>query len=377
MTHQKMLGWAVLVAACCVGIVCIPYEEAREEFCHNADPARQQEICPRLPVGDGGTEPSPDAGTDGGTQPTGCKVQSDCQAPQAGSCFEAGACVEGRCVYPQKNDGSPCSGTPTAQCREPTGTCKSGVCEYTLRTSGSCDDRNLCTESDSCNSAGDCIGTAKVCNNTDPAMQCYEQTGICSLSTGTCVFAPKSINSTCNDGDACTLNDVCNGAGSCGGGRLDCSNPPTCRQWAGTCSNGMCNWGLKAPNSTCDDGNGCTRNDVCSSGGTCRGTAISCNNPPNQCHEWTGTCTASNECQYRPKQAGSPCEVGDQCTEDTCNASGQCVAGGAVACESTPCVTAIGCDANTGCVYDDWCTRNGWQCVDNCCRNDFGQCVIQ
>jgi hypothetical protein len=295
MTNQMRLGWAAFVAACCIGTACVPWEEAREEFCQNADPARQQRICPA----DGGADPLPDAGTDGGTQPTNCKVPSDCPAPQPGQCVDPGTCVDGRCVYLFKEDGTGCSGTPLEPCRESTGTCKRGICDYTQKSSGPCEDGNLCTEGDSCNSAGNCIGTAKVCNNTDPAKQCYEPTGMCSNATGECVFTPKPLNAPCNDGIACTVSDACNGAGSCGGRTLDCSNPPTCRQWTGTCSNGACDWTLKVANSACDDGDLCTTGDVCNGSGQCSpGPAVTCPNRRQECLALEG-CVPNRGCVYQ------------------------------------------------------------------------------
>ena len=343
MKQQMKLGWAALLAACCVGAACVQSDDARDEFCQNADPGRQQEIC--RPV-DGGTKP------DGGTLPTDCRVASDCQVP-AGLCVETGECVDGRCVYPVKQDGAPCNGTPPVSCRESTGTCKSGTCDYTVKTSGLCDDSNACTDDDTCNVSGACVGTARVCNA--PPSQCHEPAGTCA--NGDCSYAPKARNISCNDGNACTVNDVCDGAGTCGGMTLSCNSAPSpCHEWVGTCSNNACDYRLKAVNSSCNDGNPCTTADSCNSSGTCAGAPLDCNIPPSPCQEWAGTCS-NNACDYRPRPAGTSCNDGSMCTiGDSCDGSGQCIAG-----ESDPCIPPstccdyLGCSPSTGCIYANRC----------------------
>ncbi len=136
--------------------------------------------------------------------------------------------------------GVSCNTSP-GQCYEAAGTCSLGVCSYAPKASGaSCDDGNACTGADACNGAWVCSGSATSCSN--PPGQCYEAAGTCS--GGACSYAPKAAGSTCNDGNAGTLNDVSNGvcmtvnydSNNCGG----CGNRcpwkfPTCYQ--GACEN--------------------------------------------------------------------------------------------------------------------------------------------
>jgi hypothetical protein len=48
MNRRLRFALSVLAAVCGLSTSCIPFDSAREEFCQNADPAQQQEICPRL-----------------------------------------------------------------------------------------------------------------------------------------------------------------------------------------------------------------------------------------------------------------------------------------------------------------------------------------
>ncbi len=194
MTNLLRIGWATLIVACSIVASCIPFEEAREEFCLEADPSRRQEFCPTGSNSDGGTEPALDAGTDGGTLPTQCTAASECTKPQPGQCIDSGDCVDGRCVYVFKDDGTGCSGTAPSQCHEPTGTCSSGQCAYAFKArQASCDDGNPCTAYDVCDGAGGCRGTALSCNS--PPSPCHEWVGSCSNNV--CNYQLKPVNTVC------------------------------------------------------------------------------------------------------------------------------------------------------------------------------------
>ncbi len=336
MTNQKMLGWAVLMAACCVGTACIPYEEAREEFCQNADPARQKEICSAGTgedggrtdggTGDGGTG---DGGTtpDAGTQPA-CTLASECPVP-TNSCLNAATCIDGQCRYSPRegdacNDGNACTledkcnssglcvGTPklcnapTNDCVQPSGVCINGDCAYSFKSAGeTCDDGNPCTLQDSCNGAGACGGTPKVCNSP-PNTQCYEAGGTCNSANGNCTYSPKPINTACNDGDACTYNDVCNGAGACGGAAIVCNTPSVCQEQGGTCVNGDCRYPSKPVNTACSDNDVCTSGDRCDGAGSCTPTDVILQCPG-------GFCQISGQCDPR-----TGCDCPDGCAAGAC-----------------------------------------------------------
>jgi hypothetical protein len=116
-------------------------------------------------------------------------------------------------------DGNPCTDD----------VCVSGFCQN-LANSAGCNDGVACTTSDTC-SGGSCSGVDG-CPSTQT----------CNLGNGVCEGpAPCTNNASCNDSNPCT-NDAC---------------------VADVCQN--------APNSaSCDDGIGCTTNDVCGAG-SCAG----------------------------------------------------------------------------------------------------------
>ncbi|NOK23962.1 hypothetical protein HMI50_44070, partial [Corallococcus carmarthensis] len=241
---------------------------------------------------------------------------------------------------------------------------------YPLQPAGfSCNDSNACTGNDVCDSTGTCAGAPVACEA--PPGQCYQSAGSCS--DGSCSYAYKAAGAACDDGDACTLSETCNGSGGCAGTPVSCTTPPgQCYQAAGTCSNGTCEYALKAAGTACDDGNASTLGDVCSSTGTCAGTA--CNTPPNtQCYNPTGT-ESNGTCSYTPKAAGTACNDGNATTRaDVCNSSGTCAG---TACNTPPdaqCYNPIGTDSNGTCVYTP--KANGTACNDSntCTQSDTCQ----
>src|SRR5207237_191704 len=111
----------------------------------------------------------------------------------------------------------------------------------------SCDDGDLCTVDDVC-AAGDCTpGTPVVCPAPD---QCHDA-GTCDPGTGECSPQPaKADGSGCNDGNTCTATDACQGG--------------VCVGVGSTCGNGTLDGGC---GEQCDDGN-TTSGDGCSA--TCQ-----------------------------------------------------------------------------------------------------------
>ena len=228
------------------------------------------------------------AGTCVGGTPVDCSsLDDDCNN---GSCNQAtGACIAvpkadgtgcsdgNACTQTDTCQGGSCTGsnpvicTALDQCHD-VGTCNpsTGVCSNPNKADGSsCNDSDLCTQTDTCQS-GSCVGmNPVVCTPLD---QCHDA-GVCNPSTGICTNPNKADGSSCNDGDLCTQTDTCQ-SGVCTG-----SNPVVCMPLdqchvAGTCnsSTGMCT-NPNATNGTgCNDGSQCTQMDVCTDG-SCGGTA--------------------------------------------------------------------------------------------------------
>ncbi|NOK21129.1 kelch repeat-containing protein [Corallococcus carmarthensis] len=209
--------------------------------------------------------------------------------------------------------------TAPSQCHSSTGVCSNGgTCTYPLQPAGfSCNDGNACTGNDVCGSTGTCSGTSVACEA--PPGQCYQSAGTCS--DGSCSYAYKAAGAACDDGDACTLSETCNGSGGCAGTPVSCTTPPgQCYQAAGTCGGGACTYAPKAAGATCNDGNAGTLNDVCNGAGACAGVPA-CTTPPSACHDSPGT-YANGACTYPVKAAGTACGAGQ-----VCNAAGQCLSG--------------------------------------------------
>ena len=117
----------------------------------------------------------------------------------------------------------------------------------------------------------------------DPAEVCTGSSAACPANG----FTPAGV--ACNDGALCTYNDVCNGAGSCGGTAI-----------------------------TCGGGNACSTT-ACNGTSTCEPAQVFCNDPPGECYNTLGTCsTANGSCSYTVK-------VGARCgSRGTCQSSGAC-----------------------------------------------------
>lgn len=98
--------------------------------------------------------------------------------------------------------------------------------------------------------------------------------------------------------------------------------PNACYTSPGTWNGSSCVYTPKAAGTSCNDGNACTTGDVCNGSGVCGGTQITCNHPPNNCYQSTGTCSGGT-CVYSPKPYGSDCST-NECWLAECNGSGTC-----------------------------------------------------
>jgi hypothetical protein len=263
-------------------------------------------------------------------------------------------------------EGVSCNSSP-GECYEAAGTCAVGVCSYAPRASGAlCDDGDACTGADTCNGAGVCAGSVTHCSN--PPGQCYEAAGTCS--GGACDYAYKAAGASCDDGDACTVGEECNGAGGCAGTPVSCTTPPgQCYEAVGTCGGGACSYAPKAAGSVCNDGNAGTLNDVCSGAGACAGV-VACTTPPSACHDSPGT-YANGACTYPLKAGGTPCGAGQ-----LCDAAGQCqsgcwIAGAYYAAGATN--PSGGCQqCNPSVSTNSWSLKSAM----TVCRASAGQCDV-
>ncbi|MBM4364125.1 MAG: hypothetical protein FJ104_15705, partial [Deltaproteobacteria bacterium] len=226
---------------------------------------------------------------------------------------------------------------------------------------------------------------ASVCNlcdgvtcNSAPNRQCWQPRGVCA--NGVCDYTERPNNAFCNDSDACTVTDRCDGAGTCvSGAPRNCNNPPAdfcldqdtlVTYGAGTCSNPI---GCSYPDTQTDCPFGCDGVAKECAPDPC--TAVSCTTPPtNGCYTGaSGTCTGGS-CDYPKEAAGTGCDDGDECTVgDACEADGTCTPGTPkVTDDNNPC-TVDGCNPVTG-VVSHVAVADATSCDDGDLCNGFATC---
>ncbi|MBM4372063.1 MAG: hypothetical protein FJ098_10445, partial [Deltaproteobacteria bacterium] len=269
------------------------------------------------------------------------------------SCTTDGCSLLSGCTHVNNSlpcdDGNPCTATDKCaggQCAGVTVSCSDGnVCTddscnplsgcQNVPNSAACSDGNACTTGDHC-AGGQCAHTGDLdCDDGNPCT-----TDQCKLSGG-CQHPFNAY--PCDDVNACTAGDVCNG-GACAGTPVSCFDGNLCTEDSCDPVTGCKNLPKAG---VCNDGNPCTDGDHCE-GGACVGTAaIDCDDQ-NPCT--TDLCTLQGGCQHlnntAPCDDGNPCTTGDKCS------AGACVAGtGALACsDGKPCTQDV-CTPGVGCQF--------------------------
>ncbi|HRI67309.1 MAG TPA: kelch repeat-containing protein [Polyangium sp.] len=289
----------------------------------------------------------------------------------------SGYCVDGVCCA------TACNG-PCDACSIAAGASQNGLCEPLTDEpldGPTCDDDNLCTNNDRCQD-GVCRGELKIC----PGGTCYDEQ--CDPLNGMCTKFPQADGTTCNDDNACTLNDVCQG-GACNGDRKVCPEIDACH-W-GVCAgpNGECQNIVNVDDPSCGgmklvDGMNCLDERQCVSGhciegvccdSTCEQGCFSCVVPDSR-----GKCSPERFGEDHKGTCGNP-----QLCSRTCSGMTDLPAG------TDPCVDA---NAKTKCVLascldethalapsycvdgkDTACPVPEVQdCVDYACNDQFGRC---
>ncbi len=368
-----------------------------------------------------------------GSQTVDCSALTD--QCNDGVCMPDGSCQAVAKVGDDCNDGDPCTldpvcnangqcvGTPincndSKSCTDDS--CDAGQCVNTPNDT-TCNDSNECTQNKcnpsnpSSNPTTGCVTTAvSACctsnNDCNDNNICTLDT--CDVSTGICTNNGSGITLGCNDGNACTMGDKCQGDmfGTCLGMQVNCddSNPCTddsCNVMTG-CSNvfnnfsmscytaaaatlnvGECRAGIK----TCMNGSfGPCEGEIIPQEEICNGKDDSCGGIidegfnqtlGNVCYEGTGACeeagvivcTADGSGTECNAVAGTPADetcngIDDDCDGSTdegdlCNDNVLCttdICTGAGGCENIPINEA--CDDNNVCT-DDICTESG--CINS------------
>ena len=277
------------------------------------------------------------------------------------------------------------------------GPCAAPRCDPVMRTCVSialpegagCDDGDACTQNGQC-AGGQCVGTPTSCNDGNP---CTDD--LCDPVSGGCQAQPNAA--PCDDGQLCTLNDVCSG-GACTGQvnpKCQCEQDVDCAQFddADLCNGvlgcignecvakpgsavhcdqientpcrtnvcvpetGECQLSSLSDGQACDDGTACSVKDACKAG-SCVGTALNCDDG-NQCTD--DSCDSGSGCVHIATSAG--CDDGDLCTVDD-----TCIGG---ACHGTV-NPGCGCVKNADCFpFEDGDLCNG---TLSC---QAGQCAVE
>lgn len=264
----------------------------------------------------------------GGTCTNGKCEFTETKTKCANGCGTAGLC-----------NGDPCDGlacdSPPSSCSYFTGICKEGTCDYDPKPVGAaCDDEDPCTALDACDAVQGCAGIPVQCN-TPPAPSCvdadtsrsYKAVGACKAGDCSYEYADQKCKAGCSPRTGLCENDPC--------GDVSCDSPPgACYAEVGTCNDGVCSYTERPLLAVCDDGDACTSNDTCDGRGACGGEAdpkcedpcagVTCDTPPSDCYAARGTCDAGT-CSYAPRGLAAPCDDGDACTgADACDGAGTC-----------------------------------------------------
>jgi hypothetical protein len=274
----------------------------------------------------------------------------------------AGRCFIGETCYAagDANPANPCEiCTPAAD--------RTGWTSASTMTA--CDDQDACSTDDHCDGAGGCVGdtgcddslgcTTDLCTNAGcvniiAAGSCVIDDGCvdataarpgnscqsCQPAVAQEAWSNEAVTATCNDGDLCSSDDHCDGAGTCVG------------------------------DTGCDDGIFCT-NDQCGPGGCSNTIDTAWCVIDDACFQADATlaqgCLVCDPLQdntaWSAVQLDTPCNDASPCSlGERCNGMGQCV--GDTSCNDDIICTLDSCDPLAGCsndTADDFCLIGG-QC---------------
>jgi len=186
------------------------------------------------------------------------------------------------------------------------------ACEFSARIGESCDDGFSGTEGDAVNEEGDCVGTPKNCDDSNPYTD-----DVWDINLEQCVNTPRTGES-CDDGDSGTWNDTVNNQGACVGELVpSCDDQNDGTEDSFNTTTGECEYEFLS--GVCDDGDPNTSGDQWTEG-ICIGQPLNCDDGI----MWTDDAAVNGECVNTPIN-GMECDDGDEMTRNDIVEDGICV----------------------------------------------------
>ncbi|MBT9556459.1 MAG: hypothetical protein IV100_10540 [Myxococcales bacterium] len=313
---------------------------------------------------------------------------ADCGALTLAQCFEPAnsafcswaSAVAAYCrPKPEVTGGEACESADQSECTSSplSGLCDwipevPGFCRATPAVNVCCDDGNERTVADhivalslapGAPTSAVCLGTDR-CDEGNPCTRDYWDE---NLPGGQCVHEPwyDSASSThffdgvaipagaeaifpCDDGDACTFLDRCDGF-ECRGSPVELpllpTGDPMCHRLV-CYGDGRAEW-ASLEGTLCSDGNPCTSGERCVSGDCDGGEEADCSDD-DPC-TLNAPCSAQDGCVLPSAPSGTPCDDGRACTVgDACLGAGQTICVGTVECDDADPNTTDYCRESTG-----------------------------
>ncbi len=231
--------------------------------------------------------------------------QSPCDA-DGSVCTVGDQCVAGKCTAGKAKNCDDSNVCTTDDCDAKAGCLKvnnTAKCEY---------DSNPCTPNDACKNGNCALGPKKDCDDKNACT--VDQ---CDNATGACKNVPEPLEgANCEDGDLCNTKDLCK-AGKCvGGPQVSCEDNDTCTTDGCNPLTG-CTHQTLADSTPCNDGNACTIKDLCVAG-KCGGIKLNCDDV-NPC---TDDICAPTGCEHKNVVDTTACGTGKWCVAGACKTKG-------------------------------------------------------
>ncbi len=289
-------------------------------------------------------------------------ISRDCQAlvcPVPGGDPELSTCIGGTCASPDCLDGTS-SACPKAECQTDKDCGAASSCAQPRCSKGVCltlPDDTKCPAGQTCNPLSGCFAPTPACQPTSASeTSCTDGKDDDCDGKVDCAD-PDCASKACDDGNLCTKDDVCQGGACVPGPVQGCSDDDPCTVDSCDPVKG-CLHSAGPDGTACDDGNPCTDDDVCQAGVCQAGAAKNCDDQ-NPCTD--DMCGADGECAHAANTAS--CDDGV-----FCNGSDSCAAGACSVHAGDTCAQA--CNeakkACVACLSDKDCPTPADQVVEGC-----------